>query len=142
MPKVNWRKVKVEVTFELGRLFHRKILAYFDYVSESSTKQQAVDVDNLLMQEKADIYVLHGDFMVYVVTFSSHLCSQIYSMATKATNISVELNDEIIEGIKAVANSDQNAEVRGGCLHCQLWCHCPTTAVKSKHKVKLFKTSQ
>jgi hypothetical protein len=77
MPKVNWRKVKVEVTFELGRLFHRKILAYFDYVSESSTKQQAVDVDNLLMQEKADIYVLHGDFMVYVVTFSSHLCSVI-----------------------------------------------------------------
>jgi hypothetical protein len=87
IPNVNWGKVKVEVTFELGRLLHRKIKAHFEFVSDSSTRQQAVDVDELLMQEKADIYALHGKFMVYVVTFSSHVCSQIYSMAAKTTII-------------------------------------------------------
>ena len=66
-----------------------------------------MNVHNLVIQEKADIYVPHGNFMIYVVTFSCLLCRQIYSMAAKTTNISVELNAEILEEIKAVAYSYQ-----------------------------------
>jgi hypothetical protein len=47
---------------------------------------------------------------VYVVTFSSQVCSQIYSVAAKTTNTSVELDKEIIGGIKAVGNPDQMQE--------------------------------
>jgi hypothetical protein len=107
MPKVNWRTVKIELTFELGRLLHRKIEAHFHFVDSSCAKQQAVvDIDLLLIKEQADIYVLHDKCMVYLVTFSSQVCSQIYSKAAETTNISVILDEEIIEGIKAVGNSD------------------------------------
>ena len=88
---------------------HRKIKAHFDFVDSSSTRQQqvAVDIDNLLEKEQADIYVLHDKCMVYVVTFSSDVCSKIYLGAAETTDISVQLNEEIIGGIKAVGNSDQ-----------------------------------
>jgi hypothetical protein len=70
MPKVNWQKVKVEVIFELTWFLHRKVQAYFDSVSLSSTNQgKVVDVYTLLFKEKANIYVLHDKFIVYVVTF-------------------------------------------------------------------------
>jgi hypothetical protein len=107
MPMVNWKQVQMELTFELGRLLHCKIQAHFDFVDSSCTTQhQVVDIDSLLLKEQADIYVLHDKCMVYLVTFSSDVCSHIHSMAAKTTNISVKLNEEIIEGIKAVGNSD------------------------------------
>jgi hypothetical protein len=47
-----------------------KVQAYFDSVSLSSTNQgKVVDVYTLLFKEKANIYVLHDKFIVYVVTF-------------------------------------------------------------------------
>ena len=92
-----------------GRFLHQKIKAHFDFVDSSSTRQQqvVVNIDNLLEKEQADIYVLHDKCMVYVVTFSSDVCSKIYLVAAETTDISVQLNEEIIGGIKAVGNSDQ-----------------------------------
>ena len=111
MPTINWKTVKKELTFELGRFLHRKIKAHFEFVDSSSTatrqQQVVVDIDNLLEKEQADIYVLHDKCMVYVVTFSSDVCSKIYLVAAETTDISVQLNEEIIGGIKAVGNSDQ-----------------------------------
>ena len=111
MPTINWKTVKKELTFELGRFLHRKIKAHFEFVDSSSTatrqQQVVVDIDNLLEKEQADIYVLHDKCMVYVVTFSSDVCSKIYLVAAETTDISVQLNEEIIGGIKAVGNSEQ-----------------------------------
>jgi hypothetical protein len=77
----------------LGQFLHGKIPDYFDLVSVSSTKQgKVVDVDTLLPKEKANIYVLHDEFMVYVVTSSSDVCRHIYSVAAKKTNVSVQLD--------------------------------------------------
>jgi hypothetical protein len=45
--------------------------------------------------------------MVCVVTFLSNVCSEVCSMAAEMTHISVELDEEIIEGIKAVGDLDQ-----------------------------------
>ena len=67
-----------------------------------------VDIDNLLEEEQADIYVLQDKcIMVYVVTFSSSVCSKMYLVAVEMTDISVQLNEEIIGGIKAIGKSDQ-----------------------------------
>jgi hypothetical protein len=107
MPKVNWTTVKTELTFELGRVLHRKVHVLFDFVDISFAGPLAVvDIDNLLLEQEADIYVLHDKHMVYVATFSSKVCCKIYSEAAETTNVSVEFNDEIIGGIKAVGNSD------------------------------------
>ena len=99
MPTINWKTVKKELTFELGRFLHRKIKAHFEFVDSSSTatrqQQVVVDIDNLLEKEQADIYVLHDKCMVYVVTFSSDVCSKIYLVAAETTDISVQLNEEI-----------------------------------------------
>ncbi len=109
MPTVNWTRVKKELTFELGRFLHRKIKAHFDFVDSSSAAQHhvVVDVGILLLKEQADIHVLHDKCMVHVVTFSSDVCSQIYSVAAERTKISVKLDEEIIGGIKSIGNSDQ-----------------------------------
>ena len=91
MPMVNWNAVKMELTFELGRLLHRKIEAHFDFIDSSSTlaRQQAVvNIDSLLLKEQADIYVLHDKCMVYEV------CSKIHSEAAEMTNISVQLDEK------------------------------------------------
>jgi hypothetical protein len=55
-----------------------------------------VDIDSLLLKEQANIYVLHDKFMVYVDTFSSNVCSKIYSVAANTTKVSVQLDEEII----------------------------------------------
>jgi hypothetical protein len=108
MPKVNWQKVKVEVIFELTWFLHRKVWAGIDSVLLSSTKQaKVVNVNALLSKEKANIYIRHNKFMVYVVTFSSDFCRHIYSAAAQTTNVSVHLDQEILHGIKVVCNSDQ-----------------------------------
>jgi hypothetical protein len=81
---------------------------HFDSVSLSSTNQvNVVDVDTLLSKEKADIHVLRDEFMVYVATFSSDVCRHMYSVAAQKTNVLVQFDQEIVQGIKAVGNSDQ-----------------------------------
>jgi hypothetical protein len=108
MPKVYWQKVRVEVIFQMTRFLHRKVRTHVDSVSLYSTKQaKVVDADALLSKEKADIYVLNDDFMVYVATFSIDVCRHIYSVAAQMTNVSVHLDRDILHGIKAVGNSDQ-----------------------------------
>jgi hypothetical protein len=126
-PKVNWDKVKAEVMFKLGCLLHRKILAYFDFVSDSSTRQQVVDIDNLLFQEKGDVYVLHGNFIVYVVTFSSQVCSQIYSVMAKMTNISVELDEENIGEIKKILEGSRQSVTQTKCRSLRIPSTLPIT---------------
>jgi hypothetical protein len=45
--------------------------------------------------------------MVYVITFSSDVCSKMYSVVADMANASVQLDEEIIQGSKAIGNSDQ-----------------------------------
>ena len=40
MLTINWKTVKKELTFELGRFLHRKIKAHFDFVDSSCNRQQ------------------------------------------------------------------------------------------------------
>jgi hypothetical protein len=118
MPKVNWSRVKTDLKFELGRLLHRKIDACFDLVDSSCAGQLAVvDVDCLVLKEQADICVLHDKHMVHVATFSPQVCSKerIYSNAAETVDVSVELDEEIIGGIKAVGNSDAMQKRRKQC---------------------------
>ena len=106
IPMTNWNTFKKELTFELGRFLHRKIRAHFDFVDSSCTRQQQVfvNIDNLLLKEDQ---VLHDKCMVYVVIFSSNVCSKICLVAAETANISVQLYEEIIGGIKTVGNLDQ-----------------------------------
>jgi hypothetical protein len=74
----------------------------------SSTQQgKVVDVDTLLSKEKTNIYVLHNQFMVYIVTFSSDVCRPIYPVAAKKTYVLVQFDQEILQGIKAIRNLDK-----------------------------------
>jgi hypothetical protein len=109
MPMVNWKSLKTELLFELGRFLHRKTHAHFDFVESSCTTQHqvVVDIDSLLLKEQANTHVLNDKCMVHVVTFSSDVCSHTHSVAAKTTDISVELDEEIAGGIKAVGDSDQ-----------------------------------
>jgi hypothetical protein len=94
-------KVKTELKFELGRLLHRKIDACFDFVDSSCARQPAVvDIDHLLLKERANICVLHDKRMVRVATFSPEVCSRMCSNAAETVNVSVELDEEIVGGIK------------------------------------------
>jgi hypothetical protein len=107
MPTVNWSRVKTELKFELGRLLHRKIYAHFDFVDSSCAGQPAVvDIDHLLLKARADIYVLHDKCMVHVATFSPEVCSKTCSNAAETINVSVELDEDVVGGIKAVGDSD------------------------------------
>jgi hypothetical protein len=108
MPTVNRNTVQMELTFELGCLLHQKIKAHFAFVDCSCARQRqvVVDIDRLLIKEQANIYVLHDKFMVYAVTFLSNVCSKIYSVAGM-TKVSVQLDEEIIGGFKAISNLDQ-----------------------------------
>jgi hypothetical protein len=104
---VSWTTVKTELTFELGRLLHRKIHAHFDFVDVTCAVPPAVvDIDGLLVKEQADICILHDKHMVCVATFSPKVCSKTRSEAAENTNASVEFNDKFFRGIKAVGNSD------------------------------------
>ncbi len=87
----------------------RKIKAHFDFVDSSSAAQHqvVVSIDTLLLKEQADICVLHDKCMVYVVTFSSDVCSEMCSVAMETTHVSVEFDEDIIGGTKAVGDSDQ-----------------------------------
>jgi hypothetical protein len=104
MPKVNWSRVKTKPKFELACLLHRKIDACFDFVDSSRARQPAVvDIDHLLLKERADICILHNKCMVHVATFSPEVCSKTCSNAADAGNVSVELDKQSVEGIKAAS---------------------------------------
>jgi hypothetical protein len=61
-----------------------------------------------LSMEKADICVLHDEFVAYIVTFFSDVCRHICNtVAAQKTNVPVHLDQEIVQGIKAVGNSDK-----------------------------------
>jgi hypothetical protein len=109
MPTVNWNTVKKELTLELGRFLHQKIKAHFDFVDSSCTRQHqvVVNIDSLLLKEQADICVLHDKHMVHVVTFSSNACSKKCSVAPETTHVLIQLDEQIVGGIKAVGDSDQ-----------------------------------
>jgi hypothetical protein len=109
MPTVNWNTVKKELTFELGRFLHRKIKAHFNFVDSSIARQHQVivDIDSLLLEEQAKICVLHDKCLVHVVTFSSDVCSKMCSLAAKTICVSVQLDEEIVGGIKAAGDLDQ-----------------------------------
>jgi hypothetical protein len=92
----------------LGGFLHRKVRAHFDSVPLSSTNQvNIVDVDTFPFKEDANIYVLHDKSMVYVITFSSDISRHIYSGAALKTNLLVQLDQAIIQEIKAIGNSDK-----------------------------------
>jgi hypothetical protein len=109
MPTLDWNTVKKKLTFELGRFLHQKIKAHFDFVDSSCARQHqvVVDTDSLLLKEQADVCVLHNKCMVCVVTFLSDICSKTCSVAAETTDVSVQLNEEIVGGIKAVGDLDQ-----------------------------------
>jgi hypothetical protein len=109
MPKVNWTAVKTELTFELGRVLHQMVHAHFDFVDVSFAGPLAVvdiDIDHLLLKQEANICVLHNKHVVHVATFLSEVCCKTCSEAAETINVSVEFNNEIVGGIKAVGDSD------------------------------------
>jgi hypothetical protein len=69
-------------------------------------------VDALLSKEKADIYILHDEFMVYVVTFSSDVRRRIYSVAAQTDNVPVQLDQEILHGIKPLVTPTRCRHLR------------------------------
>jgi hypothetical protein len=94
MPMVDWTTVKKVLTFELGRFLHRKIKAHFS--SSAAQHQVVVEIDTLLLKEQADICVLHDKCVVCVlVTVSSDVRSETWSVAAETTHISVELDSDL-----------------------------------------------
>jgi hypothetical protein len=87
LPTVDWNAVKKEMT-----------LSHFDFVDSSCTRQHqvVVNVDSLLLKKQADAHVLHNTW-----------CMSSPSVAAETTDVSVQLDEEIVGGIKAVGKPDQ-----------------------------------
>jgi hypothetical protein len=70
---------------------------------------KSIDVDQLWNQKSADAFVLHGTNLVYVVTFSEKVCTQLHELAQAQSGLSISypIDNNVIEGAKLVGNSDQ-----------------------------------
>jgi hypothetical protein len=63
-----------------------------------------------LNQKSANAFVLNGPNLVYVVTlFSEKVCIELHELAQAQTGLSIScpIDDNMIEGVKVVGNSDQ-----------------------------------
>jgi hypothetical protein len=81
-------------------------------VSNTSCAGQpaVVDIDCLLLKEQPGRHLCPPrrahDMMVCVATFSPEVCSKTHSNTAETVDVSVELDEEIVAGIKAVGDSD------------------------------------
>jgi hypothetical protein len=65
-----------------------------------------MDLDLAMFSGNYNACVVHGEHLIYVSTFPSNICHQIYLQAFEACNLDTSVNESFLAGIKTSGNSD------------------------------------
>jgi hypothetical protein len=109
LKRIHLSSVKLDFSLHLGQTLHRPVRPIFCNHAKCTDNSKSIGVDQLLNQRSANAFVLHGTNLVYVVTFSEKVYTELHELAQAETGLSISypIDNNVIEGAKLVGNSDQ-----------------------------------
>ena len=113
LPPIEWSLVRrrMESHLSLNLNVKKKIHILFIDVGRQEEDppfilSESINVDQLMVEKKADGVVIHGTNLVYVCTFSPSICTAMYTNAEQSIHVDTKISTLSWSGIEKIANND------------------------------------
>lgn len=106
LPIIDQKEIIFDLKCLVSTIMERKINVSNIDINEVKKKEDPIDIDEYMRNNKVDVVFVHDSFLCYTCTFSAKISQLLYEKAVSDLGINVEISSDSITGLRKIGNSD------------------------------------